>query len=276
MKCNELQFNLPLYAEDELEVSESSILAEHLLHCPVCRVKLSEFQNLRKGLRAMSKPQIPADLLSAVRGSVAAQLTATQPQSWFNLSEEWRDWLMLRLMPYSVGTVVSLFLVVAFFISLASTRESTDKVIETARVNSNRAVILTNLQPTTSDNEFSITKEDYAALRIPVSGESPSLNPKGAFLTFTKALVRGKMKNDEVTFVADVFGNGLAQIAEVVEAPPNQKSLRDLSNALENDPDYAPFVSADLDNRSDVIRVVFKIQRVEVIDKNPAKKKHLR
>jgi hypothetical protein len=76
--------------------------------------------------------------------------------------------------------------------------------------------------------------------------------------------VRGEMKEDEVVVVADVFSNGLAQIAEVVEPTNNWKTVNELEEALKNDPDYAPFVPAKADHRSETVRVIFKIQHVEV------------
>jgi hypothetical protein len=77
------------------------------------------------------------------------------------------------------------------------------------------------------------------------------------------------MKDNGVTFVADVFQDGLAQITQMVEAPRSRQSMEDLSRALENDPAFVP---ADLDNRSNKMQVVFRIQVVDVNDK-PAKKK---
>lgn len=269
MKCEELQFNLPLYAEGELDLDESSMIKEHLVKCPVCRVKLSEFQNLQDTFRIMSRPAIPSDLVYAVKSSLAAELSVPRNQTLL-ISSEWREWLQMRLMPYCVGTVVSLSLTFAFLTSLSSLQESTDKVIETARVSSYRTVVLTNISPDASNDEPFITNEELAALRSPVSGESPSLNTKGTLLTLTNSLMRGKMENDEVTFVADVFSNGLAQIAEVIEAPQSRKSMEELTKALENDPAFVP---ADLDKRSNVVRIVFRIQKVDVIDKKPAKQK---
>jgi len=72
------------------------------------------------------------------------------------------------------------------------------------------------------------------------------------------------MKDDEVVVVADVFGNGLAQIAEVVEPSHNRRAVDELQKALDSDPAYAPFVSSNMDKRSDNMRVVFKLQSVNV------------
>ena len=119
------------------------------------------------------------------------------------------------------------------------------------------------------NEEMLITQEDFARHRISVSGESPSINPAGAIVALTKSLVRGKMKDDEVVVVADVFGDGLAQIAEIVESPQDDKTLENLKNAFNADFENAPFVPAALDHRASEIRVVFKIQFVEVQTSKP-------
>jgi hypothetical protein len=73
------------------------------------------------------------------------------------------------------------------------------------------------------------------------------------------------MSDDEVVVVADVFSNGLAQIAEVVEPSRDRRAIEELEKALQSDPSLAPFVPADLDQRSTgTVRVIFKIQSVNV------------
>jgi hypothetical protein len=83
-------------------------------------------------------------------------------------------------------------------------------------------------------------------------------------------LVRGGTKNDEMVVVADVFSNGLAQIAEVVEPSRDRRAVGELEKALDSDPAYAPFVPADLENRPESVRVVLKFQSVNV-SMGPAK-----
>jgi hypothetical protein len=274
MKCEDLQLDLSLYADNDLTEAEQVVVDGHLVQCPPCRVRLSELQALRNHLRIMSQPNVPADLLYSVRSAVRNEVVAPR-NNWLNISSEWYEWLQFRFMPYAVGTAFSLFMTISFLVSLNSTQQTTEKVLETARVEANREVTSIQPVPSVPDDQLIITNEELAALRTPVSGESPSLNTKGALLSVTKSLVSNKIKEDDVTFVADVFSNGLAQITEVVEAPRSRQSLEEISNALENDPAYAPFVPADLDRRSNVVRVVFKIQRVDVFEKKPAKKKSL-
>jgi hypothetical protein len=109
-----------------------------------------------------------------------------------------------------------------------------------------------------------ITGTEYARSRMAIAGESPSINPRGALVALTKSLVRGEMRDDEVTVVADVFSNGLAQVAEVVEPSHDRRAIEELQKALQSDPSFAPFVPADVDKRSGTVRVVLKIQNVNV------------
>ena len=274
MKCEDLQFNLSLYVDNDLAEDEQAVLEMHLGQCPPCRVRLSELQAIRNDLRMMSRPAVPADLLYSVRSAVQDELYGPPVKSTrFNVSTELSEWLQLKVMPYAVGTAFSLIIGIAFLFSIDSARQNTERVLDLARVNTNRTNAPVNPNRIYMSEEPVITNEELVAMRTPVSSESPSLNTNGALLALTRSLVRGKMKDNEVTLVADVFGNGLAQITEVVEGPRNQQSLEELSNALENDERYAPFVSAEMDKRSDIVRVVFKIQRVDVFEKKPAKKK---
>jgi hypothetical protein len=72
------------------------------------------------------------------------------------------------------------------------------------------------------------------------------------------------MRDDEVVVVADVFGDGLASIAEVVEPSRDKKAVDELQKALQTDPSYAPFVPAEMDQRSNTVRVVLRLQSVNV------------
>lgn len=280
MKCEDLKFNLSLYTDDDLSSGDRIKLTEHLAQCPVCRAKYAETVALRNELRVLSRPPLPENLLYAVRSAVAAEIEiSNQPKTRF--SQNFREWMQFRLLPYGVGTVTSLVLVAFFLTAILQTKEAAERS-ELAKLENKRAVMMTDSNSYPLNNQDSeyppieskLTEADLAAMRVSVSGESPSLNPKGALALLTKSLSRGQMKNDEVVLVADVFGNGLAKIAEIVEAPRSRQSLEELEYALQNnDPAYKAFVPAKLDNRSDVVRVVLKIQRVDVVyPKSPARR----
>lgn len=270
MKCEDLQFNLSMYADEDFTESEKNLLESHLRKCPVCRAKKTEFAALRNDLRNISRPPMPADLQFSVRNSVAAQLNSPQSQSAFTY--DFKHWLRFKLMPYAVGTIASLVFTAVMIINLSSARKTAEQAAEIASIKSSAVPVAT-----TYDNQaFSfdapvIGESELAALRRPVAQDSPTVNPTGALLKATKNLAGGKVGDEEITFVADVFSNGMAQIAQVVEAPRNRKSLEELEKSLQNDPVYAPFVPASMDNRSEVVRVVVKIQLVNIRDTSSPK-----
>lgn len=268
MKCEDLQLNISLAVDFEITPEDEAILDQHLLHCPTCRVKLDEMRSLRSDLRAFQKPAIPAGLNLAIRSAVADELAGPQ-SSWFGLSAQWREFLGLQVMPYAIGTALSIALGITFLLSLDSTKRSTETVLSSAQIESNR----TNLPPIRTEDGPFLTNEEFAAKRKTVSGESPSLNTRGPILALADSISDGKLGGDGVTLVADVFSNGLAQITEVVDAPQNQQKLDAITKALETDPNYAPFVSSEIDRRSDVVRVVFRIERVDVFEKTPPARK---
>lgn len=268
MSCKDLQEAIALYAGgDTLEENVRDHLDAHLAACPLCRVRLAEFQTLQNDLRVLTRSAMPADLLNSVRGAVALEIKAAQRKQPFIYTERFREWLQFRFMPYAVGTVASLILTTTLLLSLLSTRGVTveNNLAMSEPASGSSILLASNSNPMI--DELAITPSEYAAMRFGVGSESPSVNPTGALVALTKSIVRGKMRDDEVVVVADVFGNGVARISEVVEAPTDENDLEALENALQKDPNEAAFLPARFDNRSDVVRVVLKIQRVDVIDK---------
>ena len=269
MKCENLQLDLPLYAENVLADNERQMLETHLTKCPICRSALADFQSLRNDLRNLPQPEVPSDLLRSVKNGVAAELKRSQPKPATFFSMSFRRWLQYRLMPYSVGTAASLLITFSLLLTLLSTREAALNGVESARLNTNRSVLIAaNNNPSNSN----ALDDEYALGSLPVGDESPSINPASALVALTKSIARGKMKDEEVVVVADVFGDGIAKIAEVVEPPQDKGALRDLKKALDEKQVPAPFVPASQDKRAQIVRVIFKIQRVDVIEK-PAKTK---
>lgn len=274
MKCENIQFNLSVYADDVLTADERAEADEHLARCPLCRQKLSEFQSIRRDLRVLPRAAMPADLTESIRNRVAGEIKFAQkskPQKI--LSESVRVWLQVRLLPYGIATVVTCVFGFGLLWTLLSAANNLNKNTEIARVEPFAKSTVLIAENNSFNNSAALpsgaetvelTAKDFAAARISVSGDSPSVNPKGALIALTKSLVRGKMKDDEVVVVADVFGNGLAQIAEVVEPSSDRKAIGELENALRDNPDFAPFVPAAMDGRSDTVRVILKIQRVDV------------
>ena len=265
MKCENLQFNLSVYLDDILTKEERASVDEHLVQCPLCRQKLAEYQALRNSLRVVARPELPNDLLVSLRSRVELEtgVVERKPENFF--TENFRQWLLMRFMPYSVGTVVSVVLTFGLLWALLIDVDKFGRNNEIARLQpiGKSTVLLANQNTGLREADFGVT--DFDAPHLAISGESPSINPQGALIALTKSFVRGEMKDDEVVVVAEVFGDGLARIDEVVEPSRNRRAVRELENALKSDPNFAPpFIPAHLDHRSDTVRVVFKIQSVNV------------
>ncbi len=269
MDCKEFLLNLSFYIDDELPADSKARCGEHLAHCLSCRPEFAEMKDLAQLLGNFSSPIVPASLVSDVRRAVSNEITFAKPRR--TSLETIREWLAPYILPYGIGVISSLFLFITVFAALLSAM-NTVAVSESDAANSSTVVLIAQATPSTVNKIVvkrntsidELIQSDYASERMSVSAESPSLNPAGALVAMTNAMVRGKMKNEEVVVVANVFGNGLAQIVDVVQPPKDQKSLDDLKKALENDPNYAPFVPASMDKRPETMQVVFKIQTVDV------------
>ena len=262
MRCSDVKSDLPLYSDDILSVSERADLDAHLDTCPLCRQALSEYQEVKNGLRSLARPLIPEAFLTSLRAAVASELVPAVRTPVFHVLEDRRGWFETWMMPSSVGTVASIVFGLFLLWGILSSARDPGEFI-TMRTAA-KPVVLASSNPMVGDESIDILPAEYATTRLSIAGESPSVNPQGALVALTKSLVRGEMRDDEVVVVAEVFGNGLARIAEVVEPSGNSRAIEDLEKALESDPVYAPFVPASFDGRSERMRVILKIQNIDV------------
>jgi anti-sigma factor RsiW len=268
MKCEDLQLNLSTYLDDILTTEERATIDEHLAQCPLCRQKLADFQLLRVSLRSLARPALPNERLVSMRNRIALEAKSPERKFWFASSAEFTEWLQMRVMPYGIGTAFSLILGLTLLWSMLSATyiPNNDRELAKFQQPTKPTVLVTNsaMRQSATENDFDLNAADYASARLTVSGGSPSLNPQGALVALTKSIMRGNMKDDEIVVVADVFGDGLAQIAEVVEPSKDLRAVSELEKALKNDPNFAPFVPASFDRRSETVRVIFKINRVDI------------
>lgn len=265
MKCSEIRSDLSLYADAILAERESVSVKDHLVTCPLCRERYAEIREVKTALRQMSRPELSVALQNQLKRSVRTEIRNTKT-AWLPVSVGMRAWLYAQVMPYGVGTFASLLLGFTFLAMMFSGNRNLGPLTAGTQSPSHQDSIMlaSNRDPFSSQYPDSLSASAYAQTRLDVSSESPSVNPRGALIALTKSLVRGGMKDDEVVVVADVFGNGLAQIAEVVEPSHNRQAVDELQRALDSDPAFAPFVSSHLDKRSDSMRVIFKLQSVNV------------
>jgi hypothetical protein len=260
MKCQDIQFELSLYFDDILAPAETERVNAHLDTCPLCREKLSGYQSVRNDLRAAERFVPSEALVESVRTAVRSVLIPQFASPEFRLLNEKRRWLDTWLMPSMVGSFATLVFALSLLWVILLPVSRTEMA---AKPRSNSTIYLADTN-TDIVNGIDLSPLEFANTRLSVSGESPSINPQGALIALSRSLVRGEMKDEEVVIVADVFGDGLAQIAEVVEPPQNEAQIMELRKAFQST-DFAPFVPASMDGRSDKsVRVVFKIQSVNV------------
>lgn len=270
MKCSDIHSKVSLYTDDFLNMGARSAFEDHLTVCPLCRERVDEIQVLKANLRQFARPEIPSSVSNRIRLAVRNDIRSGRSMGFTSVTNEW---IQMRLMPLGVGIMASFVIGLSFLTMLFSGSRAISEYAVKSNVPDTHIMLAANRNPFSADGSENITPADYARTRMSVAGESPSINPQGALIELSRSLVRSGMKNGEVVVVADVFSNGLAQIAEVVEPPRNVSAVVDLEKAFDADVANAPFVPASLDSRSDSVRVVLKFQSVEV-NTRPNRKRH--
>ncbi len=250
MKCEDVQNLIAVAGDDLLDDHERETLDRHLSICPLCRQERDDIRALTRDLRMMGRPQLPQETLYLTRRAISERFGAAARSFW--LAEDQRPWTTW-LMPSTVGTFASALIGFLFLwtLFLGPVQKSANNFVAAGL-------------PIVDARVSSGSSRSYASTRKEISNESPSVNPEGALVALTNSLVRGDMKEGEVVVVADVFGNGLAKIDEVVEPSRDRRSVDELDRALQSDPAYAPFVPAEFDQRPDSVKVILKIQSVNV------------
>jgi hypothetical protein len=260
MKCSNIQLDLALYSDGHTRQTDP--VKSHLSECPLCRQRFDEMRQMRTDLRRLSAPEIPSSLRASLKSNIN---TAIRKDKHVRLpfAPDFRDWLQMQLMPYGVGVLASLVIGVTMLAMLFSEKAplTGDSTASTGRTT---VLLASNSNPFSDDASSDISPSMFAGSRLGFGQESPSVNPHGALIALTRSLIRGGMKDDEVVVVADVFGNGLAQIAEVVEPSRDRRAVAELEKALSSDPAYSPFVPANIEERPETVRVVLKFQNVDV------------
>jgi hypothetical protein len=265
MNCQEFRSNLSLYVDDVFETSPTirALCEEHLRGCPVCRAGVADLRELKSSLSAIRRPVVSTDFTDSLRRSVATELIAQKAtrKTVFSRSD-WQNWFEFNLMPYTIGTLASVLLFVMMFASLRTAMNAFRSLeFEIAVAEQNTTRVLAANTTKIYDTSLPYSPADYAALRSDYAFESPSLNPKGALVAFTSSLMRGEVDDSAVVVVADVFGNGLARVSDVLEAPHDQNKLEELEQILNNEPVFVP---AAYDKRPESVRVVLMIQKVNI------------
>jgi hypothetical protein len=212
----------------------------------------------------MTRPVPPAGLAESISDLLTIEAAARRQAPNPSLSYRIARFLEPRLMPYTVGSFAS---VIMFTLMFAALRPHFVALREAA-LQSNGVIVLRTTDPI-YDLYKPVSPEDFAASRAPFAEESPSLNPGGALAALTRAYAHPHTNSngeaDDMIVVTNVFSNGAASLADVVQAPKDRRMLDEFESALRQD---AAFVPASLDRRPDTMRVVFAVQKVDVDDRN--------
>jgi hypothetical protein len=204
----------------------------------------------------MTRPKLPADLAVTISDLLTIEAAARRqapPSMGYRIAR----FLTPRLMPYSVGSFAS---VIMFFMMFTALRPHFIALREASASVHNSDVFMMR----TTDGLYDLNSpEDFAR-----SG-SPSLNPDGKLAALSRNHAHSDHSPDADRMIVhiNVFGNGAASLADVVEAPQDKRMLEEFQSALREDAaqNEKTFVRSSVDRRPDTMRVVFSWgQKVEV------------
>jgi hypothetical protein len=264
MSCEETQQELSLYLDDQLALSARAASDEHLQRCPVCRQHLAELRLITRGLSQLARPTAPPELASAINDALMIEAAARMRQPRLPLTVRFAIWLRPRLVPYTIGSLASIILFVGMLSALRTSVMTFHDWDRASRVSDETAYRI--IEVTGGDAGYDLTKpvapDVFAATRAPYAIESPSLNPRGALAALTRSQRHShEQDDDDMVVVTDVFSNGSASLAGVVQPPRDRRMLDEFQAALRQD---AAFVPASYDRRPETMRVVFVVQKVKV------------
>jgi Putative zinc-finger len=256
MTCEETRQALSSYIDDCVSPQTRVAIDEHVDRCPVCRTEVIELRALTRRLSLMPRPIPPADLAVTISDLLIIESAARRQAPNRSLGYRIARFLEPRLMPYTVGSFAS---VLMFFLMFTALRPHFVALREAALHQS--GVFVLHTQPVYD----LYSPEDFARSRAPYAEQSPSLDPRGSLAALTRAYMHPRPGSysdaDDMIVVTDVFSNGSASLAEVVQPPRDKRMLAEFESALRQD---AAFVPASYDRRPDTMRVVFSVQKVDV------------
>src|ERR1700752_4617575 len=266
ISCEETRQTFSSYIDDCVSLPARVAINDHLNRCPVCRAEVSDLRSLTRSLSSMTRPKPPADLADTISDLLTIEAAARQaikPSLGIRITR----FLEPRVMPYTVGSFAS---VILFFLMFTALRPHFVALREAALSNNGGSIIMVQAYQPVYDLYKPISQQDFAYSRAPFGEQSPSLNPGGALAALTRAYSHPHASyyadDDDMIVVTDVFSNGSASLADVVQPPRDKRMLAEFESALRRD---AAFVPASFDRRPDTMRVVITLgPKVQVDSRN--------
>ena len=264
MNCNATQKSFSTYLDGRLPRAQCDALDAHLDVCPFCRLQLDEERALVRGLASLTRPAPPADLVASVNSALAIERAARRARPALPLYEVVARWIEPRLMPYTIGLLASALLFFTLTSALRTQFRLLHELARAARETPDEHSV-TWIRNGDFDLEYPVSLQDLTAHRS-FRSESPSLNPRGdLFRVMTVPAGSGGDDDDDITIVANVFSNGSASVAEVMQSPRNPQMLSRVQDALRRTPAFVP---ASRDRRPQTMRVVLSLSKVSVHDRS--------
>jgi hypothetical protein len=159
-------------------------------------------------------------------------------------------WLEPRLMPYTVGALASLIL----FVGVVNALRPQFRVLRELTIAARAAADETLDNSLFEGGGYDVTK--------PVL----TINPNGALAALIQTPSSGGDDDaDDMVIYADVFSNGSASLAGVVQPPRNPRLLDEVQEAFRRTPAFVP---ASLDRRPATLRVVISVSKVSVHERS--------
>lgn len=266
LTCEQSERLFTPHLDGALTPEESGALGSHLIVCPVCRARLEEMRSVVRSLSLVSRPAAPAGLSATIKRSLVIERAAVAERPHISVIEQLRQWVEPRLMPYAAG---AFYTAILFLVVFGAFRQQMILLRDLAEAERLQAGLPANVTWISGGAGYDVTRSlapDFSAARAPFGAESPTINPRGALAALTVSPADGDPDDDDMVVVADVYGNGSASLAAVVEPPRNPRALADLEAAFRKGPAFVP---ATLDRRPQTMRVVFVLQKMNVDERVP-------
>ena len=246
MTCEETQKSFSPYLDGRLARDMSAGLDAHLEVCPVCRMEFARTRTLVRSLAQLERPVVPSDLVASVNELLLIERAARRQQPVGSFSARLLRWLEPRLMPYMVGALASLIL----FIGVVNALRPQFRVLRELTIAAREAA------------DESLDNSLFEGGGYDVTKPVLTINPNGALAALIQTPSRGGDDDaDDMVIYADVFSNGSASLAGVVQPPRNPRLLDEVQEAFRRTPAFVP---ASLDRRPPTLRVVISVSKVSI------------
>jgi anti-sigma factor RsiW len=251
MTCEETHKSFSPYLDGVLGRAARVQVDAHLATCPVCRLELAQARSITRALASLERPRAPHHLAASINEALLIERAAQRQQPTGSLPTRFMRWLEPRLMPYTVGALASLIL----FVGVVNALRPQFRVLRELAMAAQQA------------SDESLDNSLFEGGGYDVTQPVLTINPNGALAALIRTPSSGGDDDDadDMVIYADVFSNGSASLAGVVQAPRNPQMLDEVQEALRRTPAFVP---AYRDRRPQTMRVVFSVSKVNVHDRS--------